>query len=1231
MSEQAQLNLRTATQLVCPAVTFRIATHATLRYTICVSSHYIYVFTFSHAVCSRACSRLGVGNVLALENIQSGTRVCGIAGPDAVDVLAVRWHGRDALAVTYEMSNGALGEQLVYRFSQHLLQLAPEKPVPQFQEDAGAFRIASEAYRIHLAHVFDPYLAMHTSAIDPLPHQITAVYEEMLPRLPLRFVLADDPGAGKTVTTGLFIKELVIRSGIVRCLITTPAPLTQQWRDEMQGKFGLRFRILTGKSFNNPSTAGNPFEDNTLCVMSIDTIARNPVVQAKLREIRWDLVVCDEAHRLSATVSAGKVKHTKRSLAAHLLSSVANHYLLLTATPHNGKEKDFRLFMSLVDPDRFVASAHSTYSVAPDDVADVMRRMVKEDLVRADGTPLFPERRAYTLTYSLSQDEATLYEAVTQYVLAEFNRSERLDSGRRNVIGFALTVLQRRLASSPEAIYQSLRRRREKLEERRLASGRAEVDLDDVDSHPIDPEDEENVAVYRATAARTVAELDAEIRAVARLEEMAARVRSTGLDRKWQELATLLEHNKSMFRPDGSREKLIVFSEHRDTLSYLDRKIGPLLHNGEKIVMIHGGMAIEARHRAESQFWNDPGACILLATDAAGEGVNLHCAHLMVNYDLPWNPNRLEQRFGRIHRIGQTQVCHLWNLVSSETREGMVYQRLLQKLETESRALNGKVFNVLGKLTFGRRTLSDLLTEAIRYNDRADVRKRLFAAIDKSLDHKAVVRLLNEQALACEVLGAEQVMTMREDLERAIACGLQPYAVESFFLAAFRGLGGRIRPQGGGRYQVTHVPMEVRQKGVTCAAGFPVKAAYERICFDKSLRAVEGEPPAELIAPGHPLLDTTIQLVLEGAGNVLKDGAVLVDEGDRGMQPRLLFGVRDAVQDGVVLADGKRREVSTSLHFVELRQDGSPHDAGCAPYLDYRPPDAEEEAILTQHVARQGWLRGPHEMDAIDYAISHIVPQHVAEVRARTTRQMDKTALAVRERLGAEIGVWRERATELRAEGSASGRMQAIAAERQAKELERRLQSRMELVDREKMILAAPPSVVSRSVVVPRGLLDWLMGRAPQPGGHAAAWQRNERIAVEVVLGIERSYGYEPVDARTMRRGYAVESRIPEALRKPGESALRFLAIKPYVSGTTRVFVARSEILTALNAPGQFVLALVEMREGAARALYLTRPFSKMPSFDAAGAHCGIAQLVRGADLVMDVTSRQDGAPRSVL
>lgn len=1161
-----------------------------------------------------------------LEDITVGSSVVGIAGNQSVSVVAIKWHGTNAMTVTFKNAAGNVAEQILYREDEERLDVADGSLPWSFDTDANLLRLTSEAYRIHLAHIFDPYLAVHTSAIEPLPHQISAVYQEMLSRLPLRYILADDPGAGKTIMTGLFLKELLVRGDLKRCMIVSPGNLAEQWQDELYRKFNLRFEILSNDRIESAVT-GNIFTEANLCIVRLDKLSRNEEIQEKLRVTDWDLIVCDEAHKMSATIWGGEVKYTKRFQLGRLLASIARHFLLLTATPHNGKEEDFQLFMSLIDQDRFEGVVRSGNQAV--DVSDVMRRLIKEELLKFDGTPLFPERIAYTVNYDLSPQEAKLYSAVTDYVQEEFNRADQLNSDRKTTVGFALTILQRRLASSPEAIYQSLKRRRERLENRlaeekigrRAADYTAPIDddYDDDDMPSSELEDTEEKVVDQATAAQTISELDAEIATLKKLERMANEVRTSGVDRKWDELSQLLQDNGNMFGSDGLREKLIIFTEHRDTLRYLSDKIRSLLGREEAVVTIHGGMLRDERRKVEELFKQDKEVRILIATDAAGEGINLQRAHLMVNYDLPWNPNRLEQRFGRIHRIGQTEVCHLWNLVSRETREGMVFQRLFEKLEQERESLKGKVFDILGKLSFNNRSLRELLIEAVRYGNDPDVRARLYQVVDHSLDREALQKLLDEYALTENTMDVHQVMAIREDMERMEAHKLQPHFIEAFFIEAFTSVGGKIRPREKGRYEIISVPFAVRNRDMQIGFGEPVLQRYERVCFDKSYCNLQGQIPASLIAPGHPLLEATIDLVRERNIDVLKRGAVFVDDSDYGMDARLLFYVEDSVQDGVILPSGSKRVISKHIHFVEIKEDGTAANAGYAPYLDYRAAEDDEQAAVRSFLNSQRWLQTNVEDVAVGYAIGEIIPAHVREVKDRKIKLIDKTAKAVKERLTAEIQYWDFRAADLKmkeAAGKSNAKQNSQMASRRAEELEARMQKRLAELETEKLISAMPPVIVGGAIVIPRGLLNKITGKPDIFAQDAMARRQVELTAMKTVMDIETSLGNIPRDVSAAKCGYDVESTIPQE-RRGNLAPLRFIEIKGRMKGADTVTVSKNEILTAFNKPDEYILAIVEVDGTSTRTVYLKNPFRERPDFAATSINYDIVELTNGSEILL--------------
>jgi superfamily II DNA or RNA helicase len=1166
--------------------------------------------------------------MVRLEEIVPGSRVRGIASGDFVEILAARSFGPDAVEVTYK-GNGTVDQTVLYRSSEAELELASPTRRFAFDGDGHLLRLASEALRIRLAHLFDPFVAVRSSQIEALPHQLTAVYGEMLPRQPLRFLLADDPGAGKTIMAGLFIKELLIRGDLERCLIVAPGSLVEQWQDELSEKFGLLFDILTRDQVEAAAT-GNFFAEHQRVIARLDMLARADDLRQRLEAAPvWDLIICDEAHRMSASFFGGEVKYTKRYQLGQTLGSLARHFLLMSATPHNGKEEDFQLFMGLLDSDRFEGrfreGAHKV------DVSDMMRRLVKEELRRFDGTPLFPERKAYTVSYKLSKQESVLYEAVTRYVREEMNRADQIQDGgerRRNTVGFALQILQRRLASSPAAIHESLKRRLGRLEarleeEKLLKRGRDASEAliqtvvlptwDDEDLEEA-PEDEveglEDEVVDQATAARTIAELEAEIVSLKELETLARTLRRSGEDTKWCELDRILDDPIVHDPANDVRRKIVIFTESRDTLEYLAGRIRGRTGEDESVVTIHGGVPRDRRRAAIAAFNDDPAVRFLVANDAAGEGVNLQRgSHLMVNYDLPWNPNRLEQRFGRIHRIGQTEVCHLWNLIAGETREGQVYARLLEKLEAARETLGGKVYDVLGEL-FEARALRDMFMEAIRYGERPDVRDRLFTAIDGAVDRKRIEELVARSKLTKEGLDASTITALREEMERAEARRLQPRYIQSFFEEAFALTGGVMYEREKGRFEVRRVPAILRDRDRLIGRGDPVLPRYERICFDKP--NIPGKHQAALVAPGHPLLDSVIDLTLERYRTLLGQGAILIDEND-GTEPRVLIYLEHSIKDGRVGRAGRPRVISQRLQFVYLDRYGKAVDGGAAPYLDCRPATGQEQGLV-ETLLHDGWLTGAIEDQARAYAISDLVPRHLEEVKARRIDEIERTEVAVKERLRREILHWQHRALELEREEKAGKqqRLNSQNARRYVEILTDRLEKRLTELSRERAIAPLPPEVQGAALIIPMGWLQKNGAASSKPAGFAQDRGPIELIAMSAVMTAERALGRDPKDVSAENRGYDIESRDPNGGR------LHFIEVKGRHEAADTVSITRNEMLTAFNTEERYVLAVVRVEAGfAQQPVYVRNPiplFGPEPGFAEVSRVINLKKLVNAGE-----------------
>ncbi len=1108
------------------------------------------------------------------------------------------------MIVTYRDVHGMTAQAVLNRDREPGLSVTLSGQTRAFDGDAESWRLAAEALRIRYGALFDPMLAIVTSDLEALPHQIKAVYGELLPRTPLRFLLADDAGSGKTIMCGLYVKELLLRGDLARCLIVAPGSLVEQWMDELYDKFGLSFEVLT-RSLIDASVQGNVFDRHPLLIARMDQLSRNEDLLESLGKSDWDLVVVDEAHRMSAHYFGNELKTTKRYQLGQVLGRISRHFLLMTATPHSGKPEDFQLFLALLDGDRFEGKYRD--GVHTGEPGDLMRRMVKEELLTMEGKPLFPERRAYTVPYELSDPEQELYDAVTQYVREEMNRADRLKAegeGRRgNTVGFALTVLQRRLASSPQAILRSLERRRARLEARRNEMsrtgsddrafrtrvddilGRDEDDLDDrLDDLAIDELEElEEDVVDAATAARTIDELNHEIRDLTALAEIARRVSHSGTDKKWSELRSILADNDLTHDSDGNLRKIIIFTEHRDTLNYLVDQIRTLLGRDEAVVAIHGGVRREARRTAQERFTQDTDVRVLVATDAAGEGINLQRAHLMVNYDLPWNPNRIEQRFGRIHRIGQTEVCHLWNLLAVSTREGEVFQLLLDKIEQQREAYAGKIFDVLGN-AFETHPLRQLLMEAIRYGDQPEVRAKLNIVIDETVG-QGLDELLAERALNRQVIAETDVEQMRLQLEDAQARRLQPHFIESFFRTAFAQLGGRMTKREAGRYQITHVPSAIRDRDRQIGVAAPVLVSYERVTFERDKIKVVGIPPAELIAPGHPLLNAVVDLTVERHHTNLKQGAILVDPNDAGETPRLLVALTEEIADGRHPA----RTISKRFDYVELLPGGQARHAGPAPYLDYEPVPSEAESVVDT-VINDPWVAAGAEDLAVGWAIENSLVEHEAQVRARVEPNVQRTRHQVQLRLNSEINHWDTRHAELLDQESA-GRTLKIRPEtafKRARDLERRLERRLIELDADGQLTVRPPTVAGAALVIPQGLLDRLLGQRTEP---MATYARDttgvERRAVDAVLSAERTLGRTPHEMPHLNPGYDIRSIAADG------QVVR-IEVKGRIAGADDFVITHNEVLTAKNLGDDYRLALVEVSPEGAHAdqiRYLTRPF----------------------------------------
>ncbi|MBF6276372.1 MULTISPECIES: helicase-related protein [Nocardia] len=1156
---------------------------------------------------------------VSLATLRTGQRLRGLVPGQTVTLIAVDPIDSALYEIFYRDDAGRSGARTLTEADTVRLELAGDfDAAPAFDGDPDEFRLAAEALRIKYAALYDPMVAVNSSDVDPLPHQIRAVYEELLPRIPLRFLLADDPGAGKTIMAGLYIKELILRSDCERAIVVAPGGLVEQWREELSQKFDLHFQVF-GRQMVDDAEGRNVFTQHPYLIVRMDQLSRSDDLMEQLSDVTWDVAVVDEAHRMSARYSswAGEVDETKRFRLGRLLSETAHNFLLMTATPHAGKEEDFQLFMSLLDRDRFEGQFRQ--GVHRTDTRGLMRRMVKEDLLTFEGKPLFPERRAYTVEYELSAAERELYELVTAYVRTEMGRAERIaqagDKKRGNNVGFALTVLQRRLASSPEAILRSLDRRQQRLEGRLREMRRAQdaaryttgptypsqtdtelpamaiEDFEDFDEEATEEERAQFEAqvdqvVDLATAAQTIPELQAEISILEDLIRVARRVRLQDDDKKWVQLRTILDEQVLAHDGAGAARKIIIFTEHRDTLDYLNQKISARLGRADSVITIHGGIRREERKAAREKFTYSPETVVLLATDAAGEGLNLQRAHLMVNYDLPWNPNRIEQRFGRIHRIGQREVCHLWNMVAKDTREGDVFVRLLSKIAQMSMAYNGNLFNVLGDAdAFQERSLRDLLIEAIRYGDQPETKARLDRIIDAGVSH-GLDEMVAERALHPEMFSALDLDEVRARMEKARERRLQPGYIAAFFLPAFERLGGRIRKREKGRYEVTRVPTRVIDTARRLNRWAQVADQYERVTFELHLTRPTGQTTAALIAPGHPLLHAVIEATIEDLGAVLKRGTTLVDRREKQTDaPMLMYAVEQRIENAAPGA----HTVSHHFDYPLLEQTGTVTVSAAPPYLDYDAPEPHEADAIAA-IAASDWARKNYEKAVRAWSFRDGLQPRMDEIKVRLDIETSRTRKQVKDRLLAEINHWDREYTRLEALERAGtiGRLRAETAYARARQLDERLDHRLRELDEATQLVAVPAIIRGTALVIPSSVIADEAHHQPQI--FARDTDEVERRAVEAVLDAERSLGRTPIEMPRNNPGYDIQSI-------DSDGRIHYIEVKGRVVGSDTFTITANEVTFAQTQVDRHRLALVLVSpEGAEHdeLRYITNAFTHL-------------------------------------
>jgi SNF2 family DNA or RNA helicase len=952
-----------------------------------------------------------------------------------------------------------------------------------------------EALRFRYASLFDPILAVNVSKVDPLPFQIEAVYGYILKLPHIRFLIADDPGAGKTIMAGLIIKELKLRGLAKRILIVVPGHLKDQWLREMQERFQETFVVFDRYSLRSRYGENFLLKENQV-ITSMD-FAKQEEILPLFQTVHWDLTIVDEAHKMAAYKYGDETKKTERYRLGETLSKTSNYLLFLTATPHKGDPENFRLLLDLLRPGFFATSEMVEESIGNKDNPLFIRRL-KEHLRDFEGRPIFTNRYPKTIKFRLSYEEKELYNELSQYVVEQYNKALSLDKKRN--IGFALLILQRRMASSTYALLKSLERRKNRLEELLSKPDLEEriptlKDIEEIEDYQEKERWEEEKKWEILSLARNEKELKEEIEIIESLIKKAKKIVEEEKEIKLNELKKAIEEGFKEIRKIGGNEKILIFTESKDTLDYLVEKIKSW---GYSVNYIHGGMSLPERVKAEKVFRDE--TQIMVATEAAGEGINLQFCHLMINYDIPWNPNRLEQRIGRIHRYGQQKDVFIFNLVAVDTREGEVLAKLFEKLEEiRSKLGSDRVFDVIGDVFFGK-NLYQLIIEAVAQARSLD---EIIQELDIKVDEEYILRVKEAlgESLATKFIDYTRI---RELSEKAKENRLIPEYVEEFFKKAFQRAGGRYHIRKDGFISIESIPSELKRIAEKLNVTL---TTYPKATFDKD-KAFKN-PDAEFISFGHPLLETLMDWVHQKFFNNLQKGAVFEDP--EGKYNGVIWFFEGEVKDGkgeiagrkifAIYDDGKDfREINPSIlwDLIPVDEENGPLSIEG---IEQREKEAEKFSLslitsykkeIRNERERQAEIKRKYGMKSLDYLIRKL-DEELVELYERGGKG-EKVDLVIRNK--------EERKTYY---------MQAL------KELEKE-------IEQEKSLSISMPRFIGAVLVRPK-VVDEMVSD-----------EEIERIGMEIAMEYERSQGRVPEDVSKENLGFDIRSR--------GKDETRYIEVK---------------------------------------------------------------------------------------
>jgi superfamily II DNA or RNA helicase len=1102
------------------------------------------------------------------DDLKQNVTVYGPLFPEPVQIILAIPMGSSVKLIGKGVRSNTVYEPILS--SEQLEQLSASPAEEPFDGDAIKFRLGVEAMRLGLAYEYDPYFSLSIARVDPLPHQLEAVYDYFIKLPRIRFLLADDPGAGKTIMAGLLIKELKIRGLVKRTLIVTPANLSFQWQRELKDKFRESFEVVRSDVLR-ANYGMNPWQEKNQVITSVSWVSRVEDAKESLLRSQWDLIIVDEAHKMSA------YSDDKKTLAYRLgesLSQMTDHYLLMTATPHKGDPENFRLFLSLLDKDVYGDIKSLDEAMVKHEAPFYLRRL-KEALVSFPDPDtgivkaLFTKRIVHTTPFQIGDDELDLYDQLTRYVEDQSIKAAREDSARARAVGFTMAMLQRRFASSIYAVRRTLERMKEKREKilEDPAKYRQEQitkrlpeefdDLPDEEQQEILAELEEAVASFDPNDLRLeIAELEKLIRDAKVLEVQEAEVKV----RRLKELLT----DQGVFADPTM--KLLLFTEHKDTLDFLvgdgrdGRPLGKLRQWGLSVTQIHGGMKIGDRDMPGTRIYAErefrESCQVLVATEAAGEGINLQFCWLMINYDIPWNPVRLEQRMGRIHRYGQEKDCLIFNFVTTNTREGRVLEKLFERIKKIEDDLDpqrtGKVFNVLGEV-FAANQLEKMLRDMYAHNQMTEelIKQRIVEVVDpehfRSITNSTLEGLAKRELNLSAIIGKSV-----EAKERRLV----PEVIEDFFLQAAPITGLEVSEQGKGQhtYRAPRVPRRLWPVGERLEPRFgKLGREYKQFVFDKEI--LKKLPTFDWVTPGHPLFEAVREDLMETVRGDMEKGAVFYDV-HRSVPARLAVF-------SAAIRDGLGHELHRRLFIVQEEFDGT---------LTVRQP-----TLLLDLVPAPKGTDVPVDTGADRISIEHfLVQQALVPFLAEVTAQREKEIQTVTRHLELSLNelILRQnlKLAELLAmqeNGDASPLLAANTKQAQDRldELFGRLDGRKRELERERNCTIGE---------IQRHGSAWVLPHPDRATPGLAAMVRDDEIeylAVEAVIAFEQARGCEVESVEKDNRGFDLISRRP----LPGDPKaidVRFIEVKGR-AGVGEVALSGNEYRTAQRLKKDYWLYVV--------------------------------------------------------